>query len=327
MTIITASGQQDSIRPPVPVVDNIKIYTLLHSLPPMPSDIAKSPLTSYQVYAPKIMSKRIERKYFADNVFDIGEYDNPFALQRHTSRQKSSDISSSKQQVPISELFVLNDADSGTIPQWLIFFLLGVLSFMTILLSLYRRTIGNIFQAFFSLGAASNLYREQRSYIKIESFSSYILFVLTMGAFCFLLVQILGGTEQTFNTFGALMLCVVGVGLLYLGRYVLLWLTSAILPYPNEISFYSFVISITNKIIGYLLVPILFLLAYVPEASQLYVLYTAFVLLGVIYIYRSIRGLSIASDALLFHKFHFFIYLCTIEIAPMLILLKTLSII
>ena len=36
--------------------------------------------------------------------------------------------------------------------------------------------------------------------------------------------------------------------------------------------------------------------------------------------------ISPGANTILFHKFHFFIYLCTVEIAPVFILLKSLSI-
>ena len=37
-----------------------------------------------------------------------------------------------------------------------------------------------------------------------------------------------------------------------------------------------------------------------------------------------LRGLFLASKYLSFHKFHFFMYLCTVEIAPVLVVVKLL---
>lgn len=291
------------------------------------TDIAKSEQASYFVHQPEIATDKIARSYHTQNIFDIGEYDNPFALRvgKKNIRKAKKNQETSPTQI-LSDLFVLQDNETTQrIPKWLIFVLLGILSFMTILLSLYRKTVTNIFQAFFSLGMASNLYREHQSFIKIESFSSYILFALSMGTFCFLLPQFLVDTPP-FNSFSGLLLCIVGIAGIYLLKFLLLQLTAFILPYPSEIGFYAFVVSITNKVIGYLLVPALFLLAYLPESIQIYWLYGLLGLLGSIYIYRSFRGFVIGGNTILFHKFHFFVYLCTIEIAPTIILLRMLSI-
>lgn len=320
----------DSLSPPpvvVPTGPAIKIYTLANVLQQQQADISKYPLASYYIDRPNITTNKIERKYFTDNAFDIGAYDNPFALQGSKKKRNRSKYQQKQDAKSIfTDLWNLSEEDNDQrIPKWLIFNLLGILSFMTILLTLYRKMVGNIFQAFFSLGSASNLYREQRNFLKIESFSSYILFVLTMGTFCFILPQFF--TENPpFNTFSGLLLCVIGVGLAYFLKYVQLRIVGIILPYPNEIGFYSFIVSITNKVIGYFLLPALFILAYVPDAAQFFVLYIILAILTIIYLYRGLRGLAIGANTILFHKFHFFIYLCTVEIAPVVILLKLLSI-
>lgn len=327
-SLLAQSPKPDSIKPaPKPLVANTYVPTVQEEKFSRLDDIAKSAFQSSSTQAVTVIRQPIDRRYFTQNIFDIGIYDNPFALKEGNNKKRRTDNAKNNTgKSLLKELFVLTDAKNDQkLPQWLIFVLLGILSFMTILLSLYRKTITSIFQAFFSLTMASNLYREQRSFIKIESFSSYLLFAMSMGTFCFLLPQYLSDSSP-FNTFGGLVLCVVGIGAIYVFRYLSLQLAAAILPYPNEIGFYNFIISITNKVIGYLLVPALFLLAYLPETAQSYWLYFLLIILGIIYTYRNFRGLAIGGNTILFHKFHFFVYLCTIEIAPTIILLKMLSI-
>jgi hypothetical protein len=320
-----SNGNNNAI--PTPPAPNVYVPTLKESITFVSNDIAKSDFNSFLETETTIVTTPIERKYFTQNIFDIGIYDNPFALREGKDKKRRADANKGNTGESIwSELFVLtNQQNDQKLPQWLIFVLLGILSFMTILLSLYRKTVTSIFQAFFSLAMASNLYREQRSFIKIESFSSYILFSMSMGTLCFLLPQYLTDNSP-FNTFSGLFLCVAGVGSIYVFRYFLLQLAAIILPYPNEIGFYNFIVSITNKVIGYLLVPALFMLAYLPESAQQYWLYALLIILGIIYTYRNFRGLAIGGNTIIFHKFHFFVYLCTIEIAPTIILLKMLSI-
>lgn len=290
-------------------------------------DIAKTALLSNYPRSFKVQQKPLNRKYYNNNIFDIDESDNPFALpikgrksQRQRKRQESNE-----ELISFSDLFESNNNTTGSIPQWLIFILLGILSFMTILLTVFPKTINTIFQGFLTPSAARNIQRDQGNLLRFESFSSYILFVVSMGTFCFLIPQIMI-EEYDFNSFAFLALSVLGVIAVYSLKHLQLKILSFILPFPQEVDYYSFAVSNTNKVLGYFLVPILFLLAYVPENAQIIVLYASFVFLGLIYLYRSLKGLAVAGNIILFHKFHFFTYLCAVEIAPILILLKLLSI-
>lgn len=292
------------------------------------NNIAKTASVSYYPKSFVVSEDKLQRKYYTDNIFDIGASDNPFALPTSANKKTQKEKTEQQNEVAVfSELFATNStsATPHRIPQWLIFVLLGILSFMSILVAIYKKEVFGSFQAFLSTSSARNAQREQTGFIKIESFSSYILFVLSMGTYCFLIPQILL-EESTFNTFGALLLCIMGIGLAYILKHIQLKVVSAILPFPLEVDFYNFTISNTNKILGYVLLPILFLLAYMPLGTQTTVLYGSFGLLGCIYFYRTLKGLAMAGSVILFHKFHFLVYLCAVEIAPLLILLKLLSI-
>ena len=148
---------------------------------------------------------------------------------------------------------------------------------------------------------------------------------MNMGTFCFLIPQILT-TETQFNTFTALLASIAGVSVVYTLKHIQLKVLALVLPIGQEINLYNFIISNTNKVLGYILTPILFLLLYVPSSAQETMLYFSFILLGIIYLYRSFSAIIIAGSIILFHKFHFIVYLCAIEIAPILISLKLLSI-
>ncbi|CAA6811556.1 MAG: Unknown protein [uncultured Aureispira sp.] len=291
-------------------------------------DLAKTNTISYFSKAFKVKKDALSRKYYNNNLFDIAESDNPFALPigDHKSKQKIKTTTKTENQLVFSELFALNgNDDEQGIAKWLIFVLLGLLSLMSIIVAIYKKEVSSIFQAFISTSSSQNGQREQASVLTINRFSSYILFVLSMGTFCFLIPQILL-QEFQLNTFGALCLFILGLGAIYFLKHVQLKILSYILPFPQEIEAYSFIISNTNKALGFIIVPLLFLIAYTPATGQIMSLYFSFILLSLIYIYRILKGLATAGSIILFHKFHFFVYLCAVEIAPIVILLKILSI-
>lgn len=307
---------------PAPKYNNYKKQPTESAIP----DFAKHASTSFFPKDYKVITGRLERKYYNDNPFDIEESDNPFALPiQGRKKRKTKEQQQGSEEAVLSALFSTENQDNPAIPEWLIFVLLGILSFMTIILVVYQKSVSNILQAFFSTGFSKQVQREQQSLLTFRQISSYLLFVMSMGTFCFLIPQVLV-EEITFNTLGALLLCMGGIAAIYTLKHLQLNFLAAILPFHKEILTYSFIISNTNKIIGFVLLPLLFILAYTPPEAQSSILYTCFGILGIIYIYRSLKGLACAGNIILFHKFHFFVYLCAVEIAPILILLKLLSI-
>lgn len=322
---IALEAQDSSItrpapRPPLPRVQVPIAPQLLPS-----TDIAKPTSPSYFTTSFKVLQSKLPRKYYNDNIFDIDESDNPFALTGSNKNRPNTNKEKRKKQgtAVFSQLFASKSGSSQENTQWLIFFLLGILSFMAMLLAIYPKDVQLTFQAFLSTSANKNVQREQAGFFKIESLMSYLLFVTSMGTFLFLGVDILQA-DNPFNSFGMLLLFILGVTCVYILKHLQLKVLSYILPCHQEIEAYNFIVFNTNKALGFILIPLLFLVAYVPSGAQYTAFYTSVILLGLIYMFRTLKGLAAAASLILFRKFHFFIYLCAVEIAPMLILLKLL---
>ena len=79
-----------------------------------------------------------------------------------------------------------------------------------------------------------------------------------------------------------------------------------------------------NAINSSLLVPILMLSLYDRSLTSIYL---AILLCTLLFIFRIIRGINIALKGRKYSLFHFFIYFCTLEITPILIVLKTILIV
>lgn len=270
---------------------------------------------------------KIERKFYTDNIFEIEESDNPFALlsERSQEQQEQEDKTGLNFSSNVKELFSPSNLSSSKQSNWLFLVLLGVLAFMAVVLSAYKSNVTKTFQAFVNATAAGNLHREQHMPFSPNNVANHTLFALTMGSFVFLATQLLA-PNLGLNSFMAYCLFVLGIGGLYLAKNVQLQLIGQILPYQQEINFYGFLIANHNKVLAFSLIPSLFLLAYAPPGLQSITLYTSIFAIGLVHLYRCIRTLTAVSDIIIFHKFHFFVYLCTVELAPVVILLKLLSI-
>ena len=272
-----------------------------------------------------VLKDKLSRKYYVSNIFDIGESDNPFALPIEGRKNKNPKTQKKEIQQVFKDLFESNHQSTSKHPQWLIFWLLGLLSYMSILFSIFPKAIKLFFHAFMSNAAARNIQREYQSLFKIENLACYLLFVLSMAPFCFMLPQLFNDNYSN-NSFGMLLLCVAGISIAYTLKHLQLHLIAFIFPFSQEVNFYNFAVANTNKVLAFLLPPILFILIYVPSPVQLTVLYAILSFLGIMYAYRSFSAIISAGTLIIFHKFHFIVYLCAVEIAPILISLKLLSI-
>ena len=113
----------------------------------------------------------------------------------------------------------------------------------------------------------------------------------------------------------------IATGLFFLKHFVIKFL-GWVFPIQKETSIYSMTITIFGIILSIILFAANVTIAYAPPQIISTIIYLSFIIIGIVYFFRSIRGLSIASKFLNRNKFHFFIYLCAVEIAPVLILWK-----
>jgi hypothetical protein len=108
-------------------------------------------------------------------------------------------------------------------------------------------------------------------------------------------------------------------------KYLLMWFTAVVFPFRDEMNFYNFNFFLNIKILGTLLLPINFIIAYAPAELTQWGVWTALGLLAIAYLGLAIKGLAIAKNYLAFYKFHFIVYICSLEIAPVLIFVKLVA--
>lgn len=83
---------------------------------------------------------------------------------------------------------------------------------------------------------------------------------------------------------------------------------------------------IFNCVLGLFLVPFNFMIALGAESFyQGLLVFWVLGLVSIFYIYRTLRALNIGSKFLAGDQFHFLLYLCTVEVAPILLLTKFAS--
>jgi len=258
-----------------------------------------------------------------------GAPDNPFDIIRSGSTIPRATKPSPKPEAPKTVVEetpqnapVLLGDDKGY-RRFLFITVLVMLIVLTLLFTLFRSVIGKAWQGFLNANILNQLYRERSLVTTVPYLILYVLFFLNAGIFAMLLAKYYNIPIASSNI-GALSLCVGGIGAFFLMRHALLNLVGLIFPIDKETGVYGFSLTIFNIIMGLLLVPMILFVAYSPDALAKTLIPVFLFLLAGMYLYLLLRGLLIANRYVLLHKFHFLLYICAIEIAPLVIVVKWL---
>lgn len=197
------------------------------------------------------------------------------------------------------------------------FVLLTLAFFMTLL----QGPIAKVFQAFANENAFNQIYREREG----RGFGVYNIlyfsFLINLGVFLF---YILHHFQIHFNANMVMQLgiCVAGVLIAFSLKHLVLGLIGLIFPVNREVSRYNFIMLIFGSSLGLLLGPINILLAYGPQNLHEVLIWGTISTIGLVYAFRSVRSLWLAGRIFASHQFHFLLYICTVEIAPVLTVVK-----
>jgi hypothetical protein len=187
-------------------------------------------------------------------------------------------------------------------------------------LSLNRELLKKIYRAAMNENLSSLLYREQRfATTQYLYYTIYIIFFLNGGMFLYFLSRQFGWSAWTFQSVWA---CIGLVTVVYLIRHLSLSILGSAYPITKEVTHFSFSIVLHNILLGIGLIPVNLFLAFGPEGMQKAIAVIGLAFCGLVYLMRQFRGLLISGSAISANTFHFFVYLCAVEILPLFTLVK-----
>jgi len=202
------------------------------------------------------------------------------------------------------------------LPDWFFLLFLAGLLVLSIARMLYERYFNRVLMALTNEYQALSLYKSRNLFTSQVFFLLLLNFILITPLAIYLLLNGEGG-EYTGRVVTALGLSAVAAGIIVLRR-ILLYVTGELFQ-SNKVfgEYYFFVRNFYIKT-GLVLLPFVLLGAYFRGISPGVFLAAAGVLVGILYIERLYRGLRTASR---YHvpKFYLILYLCALEIFPVLL--------
>ncbi|MFN0013171.1 MAG: DUF4271 domain-containing protein [Saprospiraceae bacterium] len=245
----------------------------------------------------------------AYNPFNIVSHAIPGAASSGTSATASAFLS-------MEALPTGNDM-SDTEVFW---YLVVLLAFLSFAITAKRTIVGKVWRGFLNDNALTIAQKESSGLIgSTPYYLLYANFLLNAGTFIFLIARHFA--PKNFNNPGFLLLCLALAGGLILSKHIVMNFLGWLYPVAAEVRRYNFLILVFNCVLGLFLVPFNFLIAFARMYGDFMVFWTL-ALSGMFYIYRALRATAIGSKFLSGNLFHFFLYLCAVEIAPAIILIK-----
>jgi hypothetical protein len=200
------------------------------------------------------------------------------------------------------------------------YLIIGMLFYLAFIKVTFPKYFSNVFQLIFQSPIRQKQTREQLQQNNLASLFSNILFILNASIFVSLLA--VKNAWVDLSLYSCIGYSAVGFTALYSFKFLFLWLTGWLFSQGEAIGNYSFIVFLTNKVMGVFLIPAILLLAFSPVSVQDLAYNSALIVISILFVYRYLISFSIVRSSLKVSAFHFFLYLCTCEVLPMLVLYK-----
>ena len=217
---------------------------------------------------------------------------------------------------------------SITIRKWegketIFYAIIALLLFFALIRNGFTRYISDLFKIFLRTTVKQRQIKEQLVQSPLPSLLLNIFFLLSGGMFLALLLHHyqLG---LDFDFWELFFYCVTGLLAVYAVKFISLKLLGWIFQVSDSIDSYIFVVFTTNKVIGMALVPFLVILGFTQGlVNSTAMTLSIMVVLG-LFAYRFFLSYSTLHRQIRISIYHFFLYLCAFEIAPLLLINKLL---
>lgn len=206
---------------------------------------------------------------------------------------------------------------------WRFYAALLLVIFFGLSKNMFRKIYDQLVILMFRTTVRSRQIKEQLEHTTIPSMAFNLLFVCS-ASLLVMVVVLHYRPVVTINYFLLWLICAGGVAAVYLVKYCWLKLAGWIFNVREAADNYLFFVFFLNKILGIILIPLIVLLLVTSAQITGYLLIIAYFLIGLIMLYRYYLAYGAAQKAIKASPFHFLLYICAVEITPVLLIYRVL---
>jgi hypothetical protein len=202
-----------------------------------------------------------------------------------------------------------------------IFYLLaGLLFFVAFTRLLFPKYFQNTFRLFFQTTFRQKQTRDQLLQQGLGSLLLNLLFFFSGAIYLALVLQFYKLT--VFPFWQLLLYSCLGLLILYIGKFLFLVFAGWVFNVKEGAQTYIFIVFLINKIIGVMLIPFILVIAFSDTSLVDAAVTASVILIALLFFYRYFVSLKSFRRDLHINPFHFFLYLCGVEIVPLLVIGK-----
>jgi hypothetical protein len=210
-------------------------------------------------------------------------------------------------------------------PSWIIVVVLGLLIFTGLLNVFLSNDIKSVLQSVYNKQAISQSDKEGGLINSWSFVGLFILFSLSLGLLLYLVTQYYN-IAYSLNGFTLFIAFSGMISLLMAFKFIILKFIGFIFNIDSLVSEYISVLNLTYFTMAFVLLCIAICFSLLANRFIPLLLNLTLALTTLIFLWQYLRNsMKIISD-FRFHKFYLFVYLCALEICPVLIIIKALNI-
>lgn len=195
--------------------------------------------------------------------------------------------------------------------------IIALLAFVKIAFPKY---FANMFSLFFQTTLRSKQTRDQLLQNTLASLLMNFLFMACGGIYIALVVQIKGWVSVNF--WWLIIYSISILAIIYSIKFGFLHFMGWVFNTKEAANSYIFIVFLSNKIIAVILVPFLLILAFTGGKIAEVAFVISLFLIVVMLLYRYLVSLTSVRSDLKINPLHFFLYLCAVELLPLLLIYK-----
>ncbi|AMR30230.1 hypothetical protein A0256_01745 [Mucilaginibacter sp. PAMC 26640] len=209
---------------------------------------------------------------------------------------------------------------------WVIAVIIILLLFIAALNLYSSKDMSNVFLAFYNKRAVGQAGKEDSPINTWTFIGLFLLFGFTFGLFLYLLTT---GYYKVYYTISGIQLFItlsfVIIGL-FATKFLVLKFLGFVFDLNKLVGEYINALSLTYFNLTFVFLPVALCFSLIAEKFIPYLLAVTLLLALIIFVWQYLRSSVYIVSNFQFHKFYLFIYLCALEICPILILIKALNI-
>lgn len=202
----------------------------------------------------------------------------------------------------------------------LFYVFLGCVIFFSVVKIIFPKYVKSIFAIPFQTSFRQNQTKEQLLQDNLASLLFNIFFVIVASFYVALLIEKNNWVSKNYFILSAY--CAIAITTIYFFKLIFTKFLGYLFSVNQDATNYNFTVFVFNKILGILLLPLLFFIAFSSTSVSWFCIQLSIIIIIILFTIRLFIKYKNISSSLKVNPIHFFLYFCSIEILPLLILFK-----